>query len=166
MKKFIKKEKNYTLEEALVKLSSYCAYQERSEKEVWDKMSDYNLSQFSQECVIDLLKEENFLNESRFVRAYAGGKFRTKKWGKLKIKNGLRQKGISEHLMQVALKQINDEDYYNTLTALLEKKANTLSDSLNAFEIKKKLFNFAVSKGYEMSLIFEIAEEISKSKIK
>lgn len=166
MKKFIKAEKNYTLEEAFAKLSSYCAYQERSEREVWDKISDYNLSTFSQECVIDLLKEENFLNESRFVRAYAGGKFRTKKWGKLKIKKGLRQKGISDSLMEIALQQIDDNDYQNTLRELFEKKLNTLSESLNPFEIKKKLYNYALSKGYEMSLIFELIDEIIKEQTK
>lgn len=156
--------KNYTLQEVFVKLSSYCVYQERSRKECWDKMADYDLSQDSRECVIDLLKEEDFLNESRFVRAYAGGKFRVKKWGRHKIKNGLRQKGISDKLIQVALKQIDEQEYRDTLGELLEKKTNSLDSSLNDFEIKKKLFNYASAKGYESSLIFELAEPICKNR--
>jgi regulatory protein len=161
----MKKEKDYTLEEALVKLSSYCAYQERAEMEVWEKMSEYTLSQISKECVIDLLKEEGFLNESRFVRAYAGGKFRTKKWGKLKIRKGLKQKKISDKLIEIALRQIDIDEYYTTLRELLEKKITTLSELLSPFEIKKKLFNYATSKGYEMSLVLEVSEEIIKEKI-
>ena len=160
----MKKEKDYTLEEAFAKLSSYCAYQDRSEMEVWEKMSDYTLSQTSKECVIDLLREENFLNESRFVRAYAGGKFRTKKWGRLKIRKGLKQKKISDKLIEIALRQIDTDEYYTTLRGLLEKKIITLSELLNPFEVKKKLFNYAISKGYEMSLVLEISEEIIKEK--
>ena len=106
-----KKRKIYTPTEAKRKVESYCAYQERSQQEVRDKLFELGLHLVDVENIICYLIEENFLNEERFAKAYALGKFRIKGWGKIKITQGLKLKNVSPALIKIGLKQIDMDDY-------------------------------------------------------
>ena len=141
-----------TLNEVQAKLEHYCAYQERSHCEVRGKLLSYFVYGDDLEEVISHLIQENFLNEERFAFAYTSGKFRIKKWGKRKIHQGLKRKQISDYLSNKALKDINEEDYIDTLVSLLSKKRKLLSGS-NQYIIRQKLFQFVYNKGYESELI-------------
>lgn len=146
--------------DALARLQKYCAYQERSHSEVRNKLIEIGCYGDDLENVICDLIEENFLNEERFARAYAGGKFRVKKWGRVKIKKELRLKRVSPYCIKKAMEEISDEDYTETMYALLTKKARTVK-AKNQFEKKGKLAKYLMQKGYESFLIWEIlkAEE-------
>ena len=100
--------------QALPKIQKYCAYQERSHKEVRNKLFEYNLWPTEVEEMISRLISDNFLNEERFAKAYAGGKFRMKKWGKLKIINELNRLGLTERCINKGLKEIDSSDYHKT----------------------------------------------------
>jgi regulatory protein len=141
----------YTTQQAFVKLASFCAYQERCHAEVREKLATFQLSADEIEEVIAKLIEENFLNEQRFAVAFAGGKFRVKQWGKLKIRYELKQKGISETCIRKALTEIADEDYYATLETLATKKAENETN-------RQKIYQFLLGKGYESGLINEVLE--------
>src|ERR1700740_1004357 len=97
-----KKEKSYTDKEILIKISAFCAYQERTQKEVRDKLYAFELNKDTAEAIIVKLIEENFINEERFAKVYAGGKFRIKKWGRRKIEEALKQKEISDYCIRQA----------------------------------------------------------------
>ncbi|MXV52299.1 RecX family transcriptional regulator [Pedobacter sp. HMF7647] len=147
-----------TKNEAVSKIESYCAYQERSQKEVRYKLIDLGIYGEDLETIISDLIQQNFLNEERFAKAYALGKFRMKQWGKIKIRQGLKLKGVPEKLIQKALKQIDDDDYYQTLATLLDKK--TLQTvAKNPIQNRYKLSQYATAKGYERDLIFEILRD-------
>jgi regulatory protein len=139
---------------AHAKLEQYCAYQERSQQEVRDKLYSYGLHSAEVEDVICDLISANFLNEERFARAYTLGKFRIKHWGKMKIKQGLKLKRVGDNLIKKALNSIDAEDYEQTLTALLQKKSAQLTEK-DPFKRKFKLINYAVAKGYEKDLILD-----------
>ncbi|MGV3509110.1 MAG: regulatory protein RecX [Sphingobacteriaceae bacterium] len=139
---------------AHAKLEQYCAYQERSQQEVRDKLYSYGLHSAEVEDVICELIGANFLNEERFANAFALGKFRIKHWGRLKIKQGLKLKRVGDNLIKKALKQIDADDYEETLKRLLEKK-NALLKENDRFKRRQKLVSYGLAKGYESDLIFD-----------
>ncbi len=153
-----------TPKEAFLKLAAYCAYQERCYKEIYAKLEEWKIDQGNQDAIIILLEEENFLNEKRFAESYIRGKFSYKKWGKRKIKYALLQKNISATMIQNAfLSEIDDKEYFATLSELLEKKwSDLLQKEEDNFKRKQKATNYALQKGYENELIREILDGLDK----
>jgi regulatory protein len=140
---------------ALAKAEHYCAYQERSQQEVRDKLYEWGLYPDMVENVIVELIAGNFLNEERFAHAYTRGKFNQKGWGKNKIKQGLKFKKVSDALIKKALNGINADDYLEMLTKVIHKKAALLSEK-EGYKRKYKLHQYALSRGYENDLISDI----------
>lgn len=150
----------YTTEEALQKVKQYCAYQERCPSEVKEKL--YSLGLYKKE-VNELLSElisENYLNEERFAIQFAGGKFRIKQWGRIKIKYALKQKQVSEYCIKKALAAINDTDYRNTLQKLFNHKLKTLKGEKNIFIKKRKLQDHLMQKGFETEMVRKLMAEM------
>jgi regulatory protein len=143
---------------ALAKAEHYCAYQERSQQEVRDKL--YELGQYPSviENIIAQLIANNFLNEERFAIAYTTGKFRQKGWGKIKIKQGLKLKKVSEPLIKKALKSINEDDYWQMLKKVIEKKEALLTEK-QPYKRRYKLYQYALSRGYENDLIADVLKD-------
>lgn len=141
--------------DALRKAASFCAYQERTQQEVRDRLNEWDVYGDEAEEVIAELISQNYLNEERFAKSFAGGKFRVKGWGKRKIQQHLKQRGITGYNLDQAMKEIAPADYRQTLTDLLDKKRRSLRDD-NPLVIKQKLFRYAISKGYETDLIVKV----------
>ncbi|CAM4183233.1 regulatory protein RecX [Gillisia limnaea] len=152
-------QKSYTVKEATLKLAQYCAYRDRSHKEVEEKLREMRMIPAACEQIIIKLLQEDFLNEERFARSFVRGKFRIKKWGKIKIKQELKFREISAPLIKMALGEIEEKEYLNTLYLLAEKKAAVLKDE-DPFKKRKKLTNFLLQKGYESSLVYEVGSTI------
>ncbi|MDB5288498.1 MAG: RecX family transcriptional regulator [Mucilaginibacter sp.] len=140
---------------AMAKAQHYCAYQERSQQEVRNKLYEWGLWTAAIENIISKLIEENYLNEERFAKAYVRGKFNQKSWGKIKIKQGLQLKNVSSPLIKKALMTIDIDDYMATLTRIIEKKANALTEK-NAHKRRYKLQQYALSRGFETDLAAEV----------
>lgn len=143
------------------RIENWCAYQERAQQETRNKLYEYGLHEADVEQIISELIGENFLNEERFAIAFAGGKFRIKKWGKIKIKLELRQRKVSDYCINKALKQIPDKDYFSTLETIILQKSKLVKES-NKIKKHYKLLQFASSRGYEKDLIVEVLKEIEK----
>ena len=143
--------------EAYPKLASYCAYQERTHTEVIQKLASFGIDEEEADEVIVRLIEENYLNEGRFAISFASGKFRYKKWGRLKIQAHLQQKGISKNCIQLAMQEIDKEEYLQCLKNLAEKKWHELKEGTH-LQKKQKLYFYLHQKGYESSLIQEVTE--------
>lgn len=147
--------KKYTPGVALQKIQSYCAYQERCHAEVREKLYSYGLYKKDVEQIIVTLIQENFLNEERFAQAYASGKFRMKKWGRNKIKQGLKARYISDYCIKKAMKEIDEEEYAATLKKIIEKKAKTVKEK--KLMIKKyKVAAYAISRGFESDMVWDV----------
>ncbi len=144
-----------TVLQAQKKAESYCAYQERSQQEVRNKLYSWGIFPNEVESVISQLVIDNFINEERFAMSYVSGKFKIKQWGKRKIEQGLKMKGVSPRLIKDSLNSIDMEEYLSSLNLLLEKKAALLAEK-DAYKRKMKLANFAVGKGFENDFIFDI----------
>jgi regulatory protein len=141
--------------EALIKIQHYCAYQERSHKEVKNKLFEYGLYASEVDELLSQAISDGFLNEGRFAKAFAGGKFRIKKWGRLKIKQELEMLGLTPRCVASGLKEIDNRDYLKTLKALIAKKATQTTEQ-NPFKRKNLIARFVVGKGYEPEMVWEI----------
>jgi len=146
---------NFTKEQALEKIKYYCSYQERCHAEVKTKLYSYNLRKNEVEEIISQLIENNYLNEERFAIRFAGGKFRMKHWGRKKIQYELRQKGVTNFIINTALREINEESYLTTLHKLAQIKWDSLR-SENSISRQSKTNAYLLQKGYEQSLISEV----------
>jgi regulatory protein len=151
--------KSYTINEATKLLENYCAYQERCHKEVEQKLYDINMIPEAKEKIILHLLQHNFLNEERFAKAFVRGKFSIKKWGKIRIVNELKFRNISAYNINSSLKEINNEDYLETLQKIAEKKSPLIKES-NLFKKRNKLSTFLISKGYESDLVFKTVKAL------
>ena len=142
--------------QALQKLKHYCAYQERSHQEVREKAYAYGLSSKEVEEVISALIQEDYLNGERFAVAFAGGKFRMKAWGRVKIKYELKQKRVSEYCIRKALQSIDEEAYQKVLEELAEKKWKSIRGSgVNGFVKMSKTRDYLLQRGFERDLVME-----------
>jgi regulatory protein len=150
--------KYLTKEEALQKLKHYCAYQERSHSEVKEKLYSLGVWKKDHDEIIAKLIEENYLNEERFAIAFAGGKFRVKQWGRVKIKYELKQKQVSDYSIKKALKQIDEEDYLKVLGKLAKKKYTSLKSEQYLIR-KKKTMDYLVRRGFEIDLALQMLEK-------
>jgi regulatory protein len=155
---FAPKKKKLSPKEALAKIQSYCAYQERSHKEVKNKLYEYGLYSSEVDELISTLIVDGFLNEERFAKAFAGGKFRIKKWGRLKIKQELEMLGLTKRNIATGLKEIDSSDYSKTLKSLIKKKASLTSEP-NPFKRKNLIARYVIGKGYEAEMVWEMVKE-------
>jgi regulatory protein len=144
-----------TPNQALLKAANYCAYQERCHKEVQERLGEWGIWGIDAQEILLQLIEQNYLNEERFAIAFAGGKFRVKHWGRVKIKLELKQKDISIYCIKKALNEISDNDYLQTLNEQIEKKwAETRN--INLLSKRAKVARYVIGKGFEQDLVWNI----------
>lgn len=154
-------QKSYTVKEATLKLMQFCAYRDRSQKEVEEKLLEMRMIPEAQEQIIIKLMEENFLNEERFARSFVRGKFRIKKWGRIKIKQELKYRDISEPVMKLALTEIDQQEYITTLRETAQKKLLLIKEP-NTLKRKKKLTDYLLQRGFESHLVYEYVNTLIK----
>lgn len=149
----------YTLKEATKKLEGYCAYQERCHKEVVLKLRIMNMIPEAIDNIVGHLIQENYLNEERFAQSYARGKFNIKKWGRNRITNELKFRGISRFNIKTALKEIDDDQYLITLDKLSQKRLDLIKET-NHQKRRKKLADYLLYRGWESHLVYRKVKEL------
>ena len=147
--------KVYTIKEATERIQAYCAIQDRCQWGVKRKMKEWGISKEVIENILTDLILEKFVDEQRFAESFCRGKFRIKRWGKMKIKDELKIKNISENCIQIGLEQIDEKEYTQTLVHLYEEKKNSLKDK-NQFIRKGKIAKHLQQKGFESNLIWKL----------
>lgn len=147
-------QKTYTVDEAQKVLENYCAYQERCHKEVKAKLKDMKMIPSAIDKIIVSLIEQNYLNEERFAKAYVRGKFRIKKWGKVRLIRELKFREISKYAIDTAMKEIDETEYDQVLDELIIKRIDQVKEK-NSFKKKKKVADYLLYRGWESHLIYE-----------
>jgi regulatory protein len=151
-----------TVNEATKKIEYYCAYQERCHKEVKEKLQGFGMFPQAIDHIVGHLIKENYLNEERFAKSFARGKFRTKKWGKNRIVSELKSRNVSRFNIQSALKEISENEYADTLDALAQKRLGEIKER-HPQKRKKKLANYLLYRGWESDLVYEKIRELLQS---
>lgn len=148
-----------TPDQVLDKMAKYCAYQERCVKDVRDKLKTYDISQEAKDEILAYLLDNRFVNDERFAKAFVRGKINQSGWGVNKIHFHLTQKGIDKDSIDEALGQTDEDVYRQRLIDILNTKAKTLKAD-SEFEKKRKLAAYAMQKGFEAALVWEVLKEL------
>lgn len=153
------KKTSQSTSDAKQKIYKYCAYQERTHAEVRNKLFEYGLASDDVDIVITQLIGEGYLNEERFARTFAGGKFRIKSWGRIKITHELEARGLTKNCINLGLKEIDENDYEKTLETILNKKAANTSEP-DAYRRRDKIAKHAIQKGFEPDLVWRLLKQL------
>jgi len=151
--------KTYTLTEAKRKLEHYCVYQDRCHAEVTSKLKEMRMIPMAIDEIIHHLIEHNFLNEERFAKSFARGKFNIKHWGRVRIIKELKFRKISEYNIKTALKEFSEEDYFTKLDFIATKKLTSITET-NIYKKRKKLADYLLYRGWESHLVYEITKAL------
>ena len=151
--------KPLTPDQVLDKMAKYCAYQERCTKDVRYKLNTFDIPEEEKAKILDYLLNNRFVNDERFAKAFVRGKVNQSGWGLNKIRFHLMQKGIDKEIIDEALGQTDEEIYRQRLIDILKTKAKTVK-ATNDFEKKRKLAAFAMQKGFEGSLVWEVLKDL------
>lgn len=149
--------KKISVSTALQKAASYCVYQERSEKEVRQKLYHLNVPFILVEEIIEKLYKEDFINEERYARCFVSGKFRVKKWGRIKIRHRLQENGIAASTISKALNEINSTEYYQTIYELATHK---IKSGKKTEKDQANIYRFLKQRGFESELILNVLQEL------
>lgn len=150
--------KIYDLNEARAKIRAFCLYRERSHSETAQKLKSYGLIPEVIDTLLSELIQERYVDEERFARAYVRGKFKIKKWGRQKIKQGLYQHDLSDYILKKAFSEIDPDAYYNQVLRLCEKRWPLLKGK-DDYQRKQKLRAYLYRQGYESDLINEALKD-------
>ena len=146
-------------DQVLDKMAKYCAYQERCVKDVRDKLKTYDIPQEDRDKILVFLLDNRFVNDERFAKSFVKGKVNQSGWGMNKIRFHLMQKGITKELIDEALGQTDEEVYRQRLIDILKTKAKTVKAETE-YEKKRKLAAYAMQKGFEGSLVWEVVKNL------
>ena len=153
-----KPSKPLTPDQVLDKMAKYCAYQERCVKDVRDKLKTFDIPQEDQDKILDYLLDNRFVTDERFAKSFVRGKINQSGWGLNKIRFHLMQKGVAKEVIDEALAQTDEEAYRQRLIDILKAKSKTVKAE-NDFEKKRKLAAYAMQKGFEAALVWEVLQE-------
>lgn len=152
----------FTIKEAIQKIEHYCAYQERCHEEVEQKLRSMKMDSDEIDQITAHLINDNFLNEERFACSFARGKHRIKHWGKIRITNELKFRGINQTLITIALKEISQE-YHTTFDTLANRHWESIREN-NSLKKRKKFCDFMLRKGFESNLVYDKVLELKNNK--
>ena len=152
--------KPLTPDQVLDKMAKYCAYQERCVKDVRDKLKTFDIPEEEKSKILDYLLDNRFVNDERFAKSFVRGKVNQSGWGMNKIRFHLMQKGIDKELIDEALGQTDEEVYRQRLIDILKTKSKTIKPDSD-FEKKRKLAAYAMQKGFEGNLVWEVLKDLA-----
>ena len=141
------------LKEVISRLEKYCSFSEKCKKDIFSKLYEWKIYN-NHEKIINNLIENNYLDEERYALQYCKGKFNSRRWGKIKITNHLKNKGLDSTTINKGLNEISNITYLNALSDIIEKKSAILKEE-NVFQKKSKIARYALQKGYESNLVWQ-----------
>ena len=153
------KKKSYSLNEAKKKLENFCSYQERCHKEVKEKLRELGMIQSASQEIIAQLIQEDYLNETRFAKNFARGKFRIKNWGRNRISRELKSRNITDYNIKMGMQEFTDIEYEETFYNLIEKRKKSV-EHLPIDQQKKKIFSYLSYRGWEHEKIYDAFNQL------
>jgi regulatory protein len=158
------KKSTYTLEEAKRKMEKYCIYQDRCHQEIEKKLREIGMIKQASEVIQLHLMEHDFVNEERFARSFARGKFKIKKWGKKRIVNELKKREVSNYNIEAGLSEIDPIEYENTLDETGRRRFENVRET-NTLKKRKKVADFLLRKGFESHKVYELVMALERENI-
>lgn len=147
---------------ALAKMMDVCSRTEKCTRDVRDKLRKWELPESQITTIIEQLKEQKFIDDDRYAKAFVRDKSKFNRWGKTKIRYHLQAKGISAEVIAIALKEIKEDKYQEQLEQILRNKIRGMLPIEDLYKAKAKLIRFAASRGFEAGLIYAAVDKLLK----
>ena len=141
-----------TADEVLYKLAAKCSVSEQCLSDIEAKLAKYDLTEEEKTRILRHLVEEKYIDDGRYAEAYVRDKYRFNKWGRIKIAQGLRMKGIDRETIDTAMEAIDEAEYFDILRGLIQSKRRSTKGK-NDYEVNGKLIRFATGRGFEFGAI-------------
>ena len=151
---------NAEFKRAFASLAKYCSSTERSPHQLLRKMKQWSVEESFHESLLDKLRNENFLNEERFARAFAHDKLEFNQWGKNKIKFELRNHWLDEDTIFLGLDDIDESRYGEIALSLIKKKEKGLKKEITEIQKNNKVLSYMVQKGFEIELVKSLLSKL------
>jgi regulatory protein len=158
----MRSQNGYTVNEATKRLEGYCAYQDRCHKDVVIKLKDMRMIPEAIDQIVAHLIQEKYLNEERFAKSFARGKFKMKNWGRNRITSELKRRDLSKYNIKIALKEIDDDLYHETLDILARKRLTAIKET-SIQKRKRKLADYLLYRGWESHMVYDKVNELVKN---
>ncbi len=157
----MRKKADYTgYEQALSTLQSYCAYQDRCHQDARQRLADLGVyGDRAEQIIVDLINEK-FLDEERFARSFARGKFRMKKWGRMRIERELKQRKISPYCIRKAMTEIDESDYIATMHAEINRRDASEKKAKHPYLRRRKIADYMYKRGFESGLVWQALDDL------
>lgn len=152
------KYKIYKMEVVVEQLKNYCASEDKCQWDLIQKMKQWKLDESGRNRILKLLHQEKYINEERYSRSFCRGKFRMKKWGKIKIASELKKKDIAALYISKGLEEIDDDEYHQELNNQYQKKKKNINEK-DEFIKNKKIASYLINKGYESNFVWDKIRE-------
>lgn len=144
--------KEITSEVALSRLESLCSRSEQCEFDLERKLYNWGISAGVRKEIIEKLRENRYVDNSRFARSYSNDKARFAHWGPQKIRIELIKRKIPATLISEALRQVDSRVWREGLLKNAASKAKSLKllgeDSRSE---REKLYRYLISRGFPSS---------------
>jgi len=152
-----------TYEQILSKLTALCSRSEHCCHDIKEKLRRWEIDETTSQKVIDYLKKEKYIDDSRYARFFVNDKVKFNKWGRRKVEQALRMKGIAEEDYEEALSSVEDADYESVLQPLLKSKMKSVK-AKNDYEFRMKLIRFALGRGFSYEQITRSLDNLLANK--
>ncbi len=152
-----------TCEQILSKLTALCSRSEHCCHDIKEKLRRWEIDETTSQKVIDYLKKEKYIDDSRYARFFVNDKVKFNRWGRRKVEQALRMKGIAEEDYEEALSSVEDADYESVLQPLLKSKMKSVK-AKNDYEFRMKLIRFALGRGFSYEQITHCLDKLLANK--
>lgn len=156
----MKKKRQPTAEEMLVRMAGLCAGAEQCCHDIRQKIRKQGFTEVETAGMLEYLIANKYIDDSRYARAFATDKVRFSGWGRMKIRMGLRLKGVADSDISLALQSITESDYAESLRKTLETKARSLD--MSDIKDRQKLYRHAAARGFESDIIIKAIRSLLK----
>lgn len=113
--------------------------------------------------VLDHFESRGWINDEEFARAYASDQARLRGYGPQKIRANLKQKGVSDQVINTVLSDVHmDVDLKSEFLKLVLKKKNHFLREIDTFKRKKKVVDYLLRKGFHGNDVFKHIDYLLK----
>ena len=141
----------------------YLAHKPRTEEEVRRKLRRNDVPNPVVEDVVARLYELDYLDDESYAHDYVRNRFASKKYGPVRIRRELVERGIDRHTAEAAVDDLFAEKNVQAVAREhAEKRWARLSDEEDVRRRKQKLYRYLRRRGFRSATITPLLDELER----
>lgn len=153
-----------SVSEAIQKCADWCSQSEHCEFEVREKLQKYGVENDAIDKIICQLKEERYIDNSRYANYFAKDRARFNGWGPIKIKFQLSLKKIDTEIINDAISLVDSNIFEEQLRKVVQSKVK-MSRQVDNQKLKASLLRLGYSRGFEYQMIARVVKLVLNESI-